>query len=199
MSVPTLLPKLASMMPSGSGSSSIRAPQQQQQEPAMNATKNTGGLSRRGQSDARAMEGRGGMLKELLRNQYDKATNPDGIVLLSIADNSLCRKELVEFFTSPGRLVLEPRDLTYADGLFASYRVLNAICKLYNEVPDGFYSDSTWTPPITPLKTEHLIIGNGATEIIESVCWALCDPGEGILLSEPYYVRVSPCCDDNWA
>lgn len=155
--------------------------------------KRSGGLSRRGESDAQTVHQRMSQMRKIFKDQYDPLHNPKGIVIMGIADNSLCRKELVRYFTEPGRLVLEPRDLTYADGFFASHRVLQAISDLYNTVPDGFYTKDNWSPPLTKVEPDHLIIGNGATEIIEVVAWALCDPGDGVLLSTPYYVRVPPC------
>lgn len=150
------------------------------------------GLSQRGLQDLQTAQGRLGAIKKILGNLYDPKDNPNGIINFGVADNSLCRTELVQFFTSPGRLVLEPRDLTYADGFFASARVLKAIADLFNTVPDGFYTKDTWTPPLTPIKPEHLMVGNGATEIIEACFWDLCDAGDGVLLSTPYYVSQEP-------
>ena len=133
------------------------------------------------------MGGRVATLLSVFGNQFDANTNPEGIVIFGIADNSLCRSELVDFFTSPGRLQLEPRDLTYADHFFASNRVLKAIAGLYNDVPDGLYSNQDWKPPIEPVEPDHILIGNGATEIIDACFWDLCDEGDGVLLSAPYY------------
>lgn len=145
------------------------------------------GLSKRGMKDLKEMSGRMTTMLKMFANQYDAKNNPDGIVILGIADNSLCRTELVDFFTSPGRLKLEPKDLTYADHFYASGRVLKAIAGLYNEVPDGLYSEKEWKPPIKPVEMEHILIGNGATEIIDACFWDLCDEGDGVLLSAPYY------------
>ncbi|PWN34512.1 PLP-dependent transferase [Meira miltonrushii] len=145
------------------------------------------GLSRRGLKDLEEMSGRVAILLKMFANQFDAKSNPDGIVVLGIADNSLCRTELVEFFTSPGRLQLEPRDLTYADHFYASTRVLKAIAGLYNDVPDGLYSEKDWKPPLKRVEEGHILVGNGATEIIDACFWDLCDEGDGVLLSAPYY------------
>ncbi|MCO5549758.1 hypothetical protein L7F22_003231 [Adiantum nelumboides] len=148
-------------------------------------TKN--GLSKRGLKDLKEMGGRVAMLLKVFENQFDAKNNPDGTIILGIADNSLCRSELVDFFTSPGRLQLEPKDLTYADHFYASGRVLKAIAGLYNDIPDGLYSKKDWKPPLKPIEIEHILVGNGATEIIDACFWDLCDEGEGVLLSAPYY------------
>lgn len=154
---------------------------------SLSVSRSSNGLSRRGENDLETVQGRMGMLKKIISDLYDEKDNPDGLVLLGIADNSLCRKELVEFFCSPGRLVLEPRDLTYADTFFASSRVIQSVANLYNNVPDGLYTEESWTPPLTKVTKDHILIGNGATEILEAVFWDLCDDNDGVLLSTPYY------------
>jgi histidinol-phosphate/aromatic aminotransferase/cobyric acid decarboxylase-like protein len=111
-------------------------------------------------------------------------------VICGIADNSLCRKELVDFFNAEGRLNLEPRDLTYADRLFSSARLIKALIKLINTVPDGLHSADDWVAPIKPVKDEHIFVGSGATGVLDALFWALCDPGDGVLISVPYYVRA---------
>lgn len=105
-----------------------------------------------------------------------------------MADNSLCRKELVDFFNAQGRLNLEPRDLTYADRIFASARLIKALERLINTVPDGLHQGDDWVPPRVPVEEKHMIVGSGATGVLDSLFWALCEPGDGVLISVPYYV-----------
>lgn len=109
-------------------------------------------------------------------------------VICGVADNSLCRKELVNFFNEKGKLNLEPRDLTYADRIFASERLIKALERLLNKVPDGLHDAKSWTPPLKTVEEKHILVGSGATGILDALFWALCDPGEGVLISVPYYV-----------
>ncbi|PWN40024.1 PLP-dependent transferase [Ceraceosorus guamensis] len=126
----------------------------------------------------------------LARNVYDERDNPTGIVILGVADNGLLRGQLLKFFNAQGNLDLNARELTYADRIFASQRLLVALCKLFNEVPDGvppLTGQHHHTRLITALEPEHIIIGSGATGILDNASWALCDAGDGILLSVPAY------------
>ncbi|CEH14836.1 1-aminocyclopropane-1-carboxylate synthase, and related proteins [Ceraceosorus bombacis] len=110
---------------------------------------------------------------KLARNVYDQRHNPNGI-----------------FFNAQGNLDLNARELTYADRIFASQRLLVALCKLFNEVPDGvppLTGQHQHTRLITALQPEHIIIGSGATGILDNASWALCDARDGILLSVPAY------------
>lgn len=152
------------------------------------------GLSQRGSRNAQEIQGKLEKMMEVIQHQWTPE-NPSGIVILGIADNSLMRNELVEYFNTPGRLQLEARDLTYADRIFASARTVDAVRRLFNEVPDGFYGDyqlkEEWTPPLKKVEREHLIIGSGATGILDATFWALANKGDGILVSVPYYVSSS--------
>ncbi|UZJ57538.1 hypothetical protein CBS101457_006858 [Exobasidium rhododendri] len=145
------------------------------------------GLSKRGERNAALMEGKMEKFLKVIANQYDAVLNPDGVVICGVADNSLCRKELVEFFNAKGRLNLEPRDLTYGDRIFASERLIKALERLINDVPDGLYDTKTWTPPLERVEEKHILVGSGATGILDALFWALCEPGEGVLISVPYY------------
>ncbi len=143
-------------------------------------------LSRRGEHGANTFQLPEG-LKRLLANMYDPDTNPQGIINAGIADNSLCRDELLRYLLAPHRLQLSPADLTYADRFTTSTRLLEAIAKLFNEyTPD--WPDTTRSPkPRTKVVPDHIAIASGATGILDELFWNLCDEGDGVLLSTPYY------------
>ncbi|ETS61397.1 hypothetical protein PaG_04424 [Moesziomyces aphidis] len=143
-------------------------------------------LSRRGEYGANTFQLPEG-LKRLLANMYDPDTNPQGIINAGIADNSLCRDELLRYLLAPHRLQLSPADLTYADRFTTSTRLLEAIAKLFNEyTPD--WPDTTRSPkPRTKVVPDHIAIASGATGILDELFWNLCDEGDGVLLSTPYY------------
>lgn len=123
----------------------------------------------------------------MLANMYDPITNPDGIINAGVADNSLCREELLEYFLSKDRLKLTPADLTYADRFTTSTRLLESISALFNEkTPD--WPDKSESPlPLKKVTPDHVAIGSGATGILDELFWNLCDQGDGVLLSAPYY------------
>ncbi|EST08184.1 Aminotransferase, class I/classII [Kalmanozyma brasiliensis GHG001] len=143
-------------------------------------------LSRRGAAGASGFDLPEGV-KRLLANQYDPITNPDGIINAGIADNSLCRPELLEYFLAKDRLQLSAADLTYADRFTSSKRLLTSIAKLFNErTPD--WPERTDSPlPLKKVTEDHIAIASGATGILDELFWNICDDGDGVLLSAPYY------------
>ncbi|TKY88358.1 hypothetical protein EX895_002710 [Sporisorium graminicola] len=143
-------------------------------------------LSRRGAAGGTSFKIPEG-LKRMLANMYDPVTNPDGIINAGIADNSLCRSELLHYFLAKDRLKLSHADLTYADRFTTSTRLLEAISDLFNQrQPD--WPDNTASPlPLTKVVPDHIAIASGATGILDELFWNICDVGDGVLLSAPYY------------
>lgn len=105
------------------------------------------------------------------------------------------RPELLQYFNH-NRLSLHPGELTYGDRIFTSARLLDALCNLFDNVPDGIPAGepskklphgAPGPSNIEPVKPEHLIIGTGASGILDGLFWSTCDESDGILLSTPYY------------
>ncbi|KAL4744720.1 hypothetical protein BDW72DRAFT_199309 [Aspergillus terricola var. indicus] len=46
---------------------------------------------------------------------------------------------------------------------------------------------SRYLRPSKPLRPSHILAINGVSSAIEHCSWALCDPGDGILVGRPYY------------
>lgn len=142
-------------------------------------------LSKRGRHNAAFLDGGMRRILELFRDQWDPELNPEGIIVLGVADNALMRKELLQYFNT-NRLKLTPPELTYGDRLFTSARLANALCRLFNEVPVGL--DTHKPKVIKPVVPDHIVVGSGATGILDALFTVICDPGDGVLLSVPYYV-----------
>lgn len=149
------------------------------------------GLSERGLRNLYDMEALLAMFFGKRSNVWSPE-NPEGSIPMAIADNQLMRPELIEFYNSPGKLALKPQDLTYADRGMCSKRLLDAICAMVNTTPDGFFFEDDkkdqWPKPIKEIKIEHIVVGNGATGVLDALFWALINDGDGILLSQPHYV-----------
>lgn len=143
-------------------------------------------LSRRGAAGAASFNLPSG-LKRMLANMYDPVTNPDGIINAGIADNSLCRTELLDYFLAKDRLQLLPADLTYADRFTTSSRLLKAIAALFNQRQPDWPEATTSPLPLKKVEVDHIAIASGATGILDQLFWNLCDTGDGVLLSAPYY------------
>ncbi|CAO1616563.1 unnamed protein product [Sympodiomycopsis kandeliae] len=144
--------------------------------------RDNGGLSRLGRRNADWVKHN--LKVDMFGNQYDPVTNPDGIVILGVADNALMRDELVEYFNAD-RLKLRPSELNYGDRLFATQRLVKALCNMFNKVPVGLSKEKPKV--IREVTMDHIVVGSGATGILDALFSILCNPHEGVLLSVPYY------------
>ncbi|KAF2450605.1 PLP-dependent transferase [Karstenula rhodostoma CBS 690.94] len=119
---------------------------------------------------------------EVSANQWDPTTNPDGYVSLGIAENSLSHDELAKFLRNKSLVDQCGKAFTYQDGPAGSKPTRNSIATFLN----------TYFHPAQQIQPDNLIITNGASSAIEHCAWALCDPGDGILLGRPFYRAFLP-------
>ncbi|EWY84341.1 hypothetical protein FOYG_14093 [Fusarium oxysporum NRRL 32931] len=107
-------------------------------------------------------------------------TNPDGHILLGLAENSLVHKDIAAFIQEQLK-ILPLEHLTYSTGPRGSFRLRYALSRYFEQefesvvpvTPDDLFI----TPGLTP----------GLTGAIDSVIFAICNPGDGILIPEPFY------------
>ncbi|QRV85623.1 aminotransferase class I and II protein [Ceratobasidium sp. AG-Ba] len=104
---------------------------------------------------------------------YNKARNPDGIIKLSTAENSLLTKELLEYFNS--NFELTPSHLKYRWTLLNDYERSTK-----HALPDYF---NAYFKPRTPITPEHCVHGDGLGSLLAQTVWALCQPGDGVLMA----------------
>ncbi|OAL54267.1 1-aminocyclopropane-1-carboxylate synthase [Pyrenochaeta sp. DS3sAY3a] len=112
---------------------------------------------------------------DVLDDLWDPESNPDGIVNLGLAENSLMQLELNEFLNSNFRA--SPHALTYGDGFTGSKRLKHAMCRFLNE---NF-------KPVLPLQPAHLFVTPGVGNALECCAWSLFDPGDNVLVGRPYW------------
>ncbi|KAK0559504.1 hypothetical protein OC844_004362 [Tilletia horrida] len=144
-------------------------------------------LSQRGSAAAASLADIG-KLAAVMEDIYDPRTNPDGIVFLGLADNALLRAEILDYLNGRPLHLVGP-ELTYADRICAQSSLLAALAHLFNEVPDGL-DLSTFQEKRKPLKRiepEHIVVGTGATGVLDSLFFCLGDEGDGVLVSSPWY------------
>src|SRR5579862_9306164 len=111
-----------------------------------------------------------------LGNVYHPTDNPDGILSLGIAENTLMYNDIAEFLDE--NLKITPDLLGYgavAPGLPALFK---GLLKLYNAEPFN---------PVTPVKMEHLYFTAGCTALLDQLFHCLCDEGDGVLIGKPLY------------
>lgn len=133
----------------------------------------TTNLSRRGEA-AGSYVGEN-LIWDVTSNLWHPEDNPEGFVSLGVAENALMHEELSRYIMK--NLQVPHGSLTYGDGPTGSKRLRGAMSRFLTKR----------LHPVTPIRPEHIITTNGLTTAIEHCSWALADPGEGLLLGQPYY------------
>jgi 1-aminocyclopropane-1-carboxylate synthase len=124
---------------------------------------------------AASYDSESGRIWTILSDPWDPESNPKGYVTLGVADNALLQDNLVERINKCSDI---PKHfITYNNGPSGSLRCKTAISKFLNRHLD----------PFKPIDIADIVITNGVSSAMEHCSWALCDPGDGILLGRPYY------------
>ncbi|KAK4098344.1 putative aminotransferase class I and II family protein [Parathielavia hyrcaniae] len=105
---------------------------------------------------------------------------PDGVVNLSVAENALMHQEVAEF-TAKNCAVDPVRHLTYGSGPKGSPRLRRALASLLN----------SHFRPREPVRYEDILVQSGVTAVIDSLAWAICNEGEGVIVPHPFYMGFS--------
>ncbi|KAJ1967801.1 hypothetical protein H4R35_006607 [Dimargaris xerosporica] len=116
-----------------------------------------------------------GAIKELLKNPYDRDTNPEGIFNLGVAENRLLHHKLEPYVRSKASVVR--RQFCYGLDPAGSPRFRGLIADLINR---NF-------SPVRPVQADHVTVHNGTSSAIDIFAFATCDVGEGILVAAPCY------------
>ncbi|KAB8279507.1 pyridoxal phosphate-dependent transferase [Aspergillus minisclerotigenes] len=112
---------------------------------------------------------------DILRDAWDPVSNPEGVVNIGLAENTLMHSEMLQFIES--RSQVTSHILTYGDGFSGSRLLKESLCHFLNQR----------FSPLTPLSPSHISVTSGVSNAIECCAWALCDPGDYILLGRPYF------------
>jgi len=104
---------------------------------------------------------------------YDEKLNPDGLISLATAENSLLSEELSEFMNTHCHITLN--HLKYRSS------ITNGFVKSTIEALPLYIND--YAKPISPVIPEQTVIGPGLGSIIAQFMWTVCDEGDGVLLT----------------
>ncbi|KAL4755788.1 pyridoxal phosphate-dependent transferase [Aspergillus foveolatus] len=121
------------------------------------------------------LEARKPVFFDVLNNLWDPESNPGGIVNIGLAENALMQAEMKSFINI--QPAVENHALTYGDGFTGSKKLKAAMCHFLNR----------HFQPYVPLQPSHVCITAGASNAIENCAWALCDPGDYVLVGRPYW------------
>lgn len=114
-------------------------------------------------------------LVEALSNVYSK-TNPDGAVLMGIAESSLMRDELAAHIKD--NLTIDPAShFTYGHGPQGSPKLRQALANLFNE---RFNARQT-------VQANEFVVTSGVGSALDAATWCICNEGEGVLVPRPLY------------
>ena len=110
------------------------------------------------------------LLDRVFCNLYEPSKNQSGIISLGVAENFLCHEELVTFMNQ--HTLVDSQLLTYGSGFTGDIQLRNALASFYNKYFKAHIS----------LDCQNVVITCGTTATLDMIAFALCDPGDGILI-----------------
>ncbi|KAM6512336.1 hypothetical protein FSOLCH5_010051 [Fusarium solani] len=127
-----------------------------------------------------AEEGSKGMvIWDVITNLWEQS-NPDGIVSLGVAENTLMHDVLKKHIHD--NIALSNLAFTYGDGTTGTKRAKQAVARFLTKQ----------LKPFRAIEPAHISMTNGCSAAIEHLSWAISDPGDAILLGQPYYGTFIP-------
>ncbi|GME27853.1 1-aminocyclopropane-1-carboxylate synthase [Neofusicoccum parvum] len=112
---------------------------------------------------------------DVLDDIYQPEHNPDGILSLGLAENSLMHNELLQYINDTFKM--SSHYLMYGDGSSGSKRLRAAIAHFVNRHFN----------PVLPVESSHVHVTLGVSNANEMLAFVLGCPGDGFLLGRPYY------------
>ncbi|KAM6522019.1 hypothetical protein FALCPG4_011713 [Fusarium falciforme] len=116
---------------------------------------------------------------DVITNLWDQS-NPEGIVSLGVAENTLMHDVLKKHIH--GNIALSNLAFTYGDGTTGTKRAKQAVARFLTRQ----------LKPFRAIEPAHISMTNGCSAAIEHLSWAIADPGDAILLGQPYYGTFIP-------
>ncbi|KAF2449563.1 aminotransferase [Karstenula rhodostoma CBS 690.94] len=107
---------------------------------------------------------------------WDPVSNPDGLVNLGTAENSLMLDDIATFINGQ-QIQFTGEAFDYSEA-WGSLRLRKAV--------SGFIN--THFKPHTPTQAENITISNGCSALFNALGNVLADPGDGVLLTKPCYI-----------
>jgi len=111
-----------------------------------------------------------------LGDVYHPSNNPNGIISLGIAENTLMYTDVADFLNQ--NLKVTPNLLGYGGVAPGLPELFDGLVKLYN---------SKTFSPVIPVTKEHLHYTGGCTALLDQLSYVLCDEGDGVLIGKPLY------------
>ncbi|KAF9361442.1 hypothetical protein BGX26_003186 [Mortierella sp. AD094] len=109
-------------------------------------------------------------------NKFDAKSNPSGIINLGVAENQLMTKELAEIMSQVN--TVDPKLFGYGESPSGS-KILR------KHFADNIFN--RYFEPHEPVHGEHIVIAAGCSAVVDNFTFSVCDPGDGILITTPFY------------
>jgi len=104
---------------------------------------------------------------------YDPVTNPDGILILTIAENNLSLDNLTKKLAEGGAKKMPNQLYNYGN----NFAFRGSLARFFER---SFFHGRKLSP-------SNIVVGNGAGSILNMLAYSLCNPGEGVIIPAPYY------------
>lgn len=114
--------------------------------------------------------------KRFARQLAGGANNGIVPIDMATAENWLIREDLLGPIQDAAAAVGQ-KDLSYGGGLGGSSDLLKAAAGFYNH----FFS------PASIIQPEHIVIGPGASGLLDTLLYCVCDEGDAVLVEAPYW------------
>lgn len=111
-------------------------------------------------------------------DEYNDKTNPDGYFNMAVAENKLTFHRLNEKLTSIHTENDLPAHVSQYDNGLGTMEFRTALSKFLAEYV--FHAKN-------PVNSDHIVVSNGLSGMIDAVTHCLCDEGEGVLTPTPMY------------
>ncbi|ORY26710.1 pyridoxal phosphate-dependent transferase [Naematelia encephala] len=106
---------------------------------------------------------------------YDPELHPQGVINLSTAENSLLSHKILPILNEQS---IKSQHLRYRVTLLRSSTP---------QLADLLPTYVNYRKPVRPVTRANSVAGPGVGSLLAQLFWAICEPGEGVLLSAPYY------------
>lgn len=120
------------------------------------------------------------LIWKIVKDLWDPETNPTGYLSLGVAENTLLHDSLLQHIRQ--HFDPSPHALTYGDGTTGSNRLKRALATFLTKKLSA----------VKEILPEHVTVTNGCSASVEHLSWTLANPGEGILLGQPYFRGFIP-------
>ncbi|KAL2068315.1 hypothetical protein VTL71DRAFT_16413 [Oculimacula yallundae] len=115
-------------------------------------------------------------IERALANAWNGEENPDGIINLGIAENSLMHEEVSSYLENNFQ-VTPKKHLTYGTGPLGSLRLRTALSSIF----------TTHFKSLSSIPPSNILPFASISALTDALTWSICEEGEGILLPQPLY------------